>query len=299
MITRISNHVRGLLNSRRAPPYWSYRTSMVGIEMDADKSTRFLNEIVIPYLPEFRHLFSDFGYGSRDFHLEKVKGFYLINSSFMAVDAHVYYAIIRSFKPSRIVEIGGGNSSLLALEALERNSCGSLTVVDPNPSPMLLDRPISVIASPIEQTDLSLFTSLKVNDIVFIDSSHMMTTGGDIAWEYCEILPRLAPGVLVHVHDVHLPAPYPKVYYNHKLYYNEQYMLQALLCLNEHFEILWPGAYMYELDAPNLRRVFFPEIMEMQKEYPLAVPTSFWMRVREMSDCPGKPCEGCASEGVC
>lgn len=214
--------------------------------------------------------------------------FHLINGTFMAVDAQVYYAFIRHGKPRRIVEIGGGNSSVLAGMACERNraedgTAPRLTVVEPYPGEALrrgFAGLSELVEAKVQDAEMSLFASLSAGDILFIDSSHVLRAGGDVQHEYLEILPRLAPGVLVHVHDISLPKPYPRVYFEQGLYWNEQYLLQAFLAFNSRFDVVWPGNYMI-LKYPDRVCSVFPEYHAMRRHYPQSEPSSFWMRVRQ------------------
>jgi hypothetical protein len=136
-----------------------------------------------------------------------------------------------------------------------------------------------LIQGKVQKVEFQLFTSLAAGDMLFIDSSHVLRSGGDVQQEYCEILPRLAPGVLVHLHDISLPKPYPRVYFETQLYFNEQYLLQAFLCFNSRFEVIWPGNYMM-LKYPESVLKIFPEYQEMRKFYPSSEPSSFWIRAR-------------------
>jgi len=185
------------------------------------------------------------------------------------------------------VEIGGGFSSLIAAAAAEclrqeGRTSPELTVIEPFPGE-LLRRGLSgfgtLIASRVQAVPLSFFTSLQAGDVLFIDSSHVLRAGGDVQYEYLEVFPRLAPGVVVHVHDVSLPRPYPEVYARNGLFWTEQYLLQAFLAFNARFEVLWPGNWMMLHHADEMRRTF-PEIEAMRRQYPQSEPTSFWMRVR-------------------
>jgi hypothetical protein len=99
-------------------------------------------------------------------------------------------------------------------------------------------------------------------------------------WEYCEILPRLAPGVLVHIHDISLPKPYPDVYLKQHRYWNEQYLLQAFLTFNPKFEVIWAGNYMMIQQPERLREQFLPEYDHMRAKFPQSEPSAFWMRVK-------------------
>jgi hypothetical protein len=99
-----------------------------------------------------------------------------------------------------------------------------------------------LIPSRIQDIALSKFTELKKNDFLFIDSTHTLKIGSDVQYEYLEILPRLNEGVIVHIHDIFLPAEYSKAWVlkDHR-FWTEQYLLQAFLSFNSMFEILWWG----------------------------------------------------------
>ena len=205
----------------------------------------------------------------------------------MAVDAHVYYGFIRHFRPRRVVEVGAGRSTLVASAASRRNNETSssrcdLVCIEPYPTAIIsngLGDVASVIVSRVEEVDLALFESLAANDVLFIDSSHALREGGDVQFLYCEVLPRLKPGVLVHVHDVSLPKSYPVVYFDYGYFWNEQYILQAFLTNNRHAEVLWPGNYLM-CRQPQRMNAAFPEIAVMRKHFPLSEPSAFWFRTK-------------------
>jgi hypothetical protein len=114
---------------------------------------------------------------------------------------------------------------------------------------------------------------LRANDILFIDSSHVLKIGSDVHYLFLHILPRLNPGVIVHIHDIFLPAEYPKDWVmDHLRFYNEQYLLQAFLTYNSAFEILWAGAYMHLKHPDQLRDA----IKSYASNY--HCPGSVWMR---------------------
>jgi len=254
-------------------------SELVGVDMNGTAAADFTRNVLPKYNQEFRDRFPLQATGNpREFHL--------INGGFMAGDAHAYYAFIRHGKPRQIIEIGGGNSTLLAAAASQKNcSEGNpcrLTVIEPYPSDVLregLPGVDEIIPLKLQQVALERFTRLGPGDILFIDSSHVLRPGGDVQREYCEILPRLASRVLVHIHDISLPKPYFPFYFQNHLYWNEQYLLQAFLTYNSRFEVLWPGTYLLHR-YPEMMYDVFPEIAEMRRTYPLAEPSSFWMRVR-------------------
>lgn len=260
--------------------YWDKRSELVGMEMNDERVLKLMEEVFPRYLDEFRREFPLHDDGKAQFHL--------INGSFMAIDAHVYYCFIRHFKPRRIIEVGAGNSTILAAAAGRRNgeeggAEQDLTAIEPFPPPYLkgkVEGLSRIIEDKIQRVGLDLFASLEAGDILFIDSTHVLREGGDVLYEYCEILPRLRPGVLVHIHDISLPKPYPRVYTESNHYYwNEQYLLQAFLSFNSNFEVMWPGNYMM-LKYPQRVCAVFPEFQDMRKVYPYSEPSSFWMRVK-------------------
>jgi len=261
-------------------PFLLAGSELPGVDLNEPVALDLLRTVFPRSLDEFRGRFPVEQAAGRD-------GFWLLNGAFMAVDAHAYYALLRHLAPRRVVEIGGGFSSLIAAAAAERlrqegRTSPELTVIEPFPSERLrrgLAGSGTLIASRVQAVPLSFFGSLQAGDVLFIDSTHVLRAGGDVQYEFLEILPRLAPGVLVHVHDVSLPRPYPEVYARDGLFWTEQYLLQAFLAFNSRFEVLWPGNWMMLNHADEMRRTF-PEIEAMRLQYPQSEPTSFWMRVR-------------------
>jgi hypothetical protein len=252
---------------------------MTGVDLNASGALDLLHEVLARHTESFRNRYPLTDETGRS-------EFHLLNGSFMAVDAHVYYAMINHFRPKRIVEIGCGCSTALAASAALKikeftRHEPEVVAIEPYPNEALgrgfpgLNR---LIQAKVQDVPLDLFTSLQEGDILFIDSTHSLKAGGDVQYEYLEILPRLQKGVLVHVHDISLPKNYPRVYFENGLYWNEQYLLQAFLAFNRHFRVLWAGNYML-LTHPKEVLGVFPEIEEMRKIYPASEPSSFWMQV--------------------
>ena len=262
--------------------FFQTNSELVGVDINEKAVLNYLDTGIVPMLQEFRRLFPL--YEKNRSYQEQ---FYLINGAYMAIDAHVYYATLRHLKPKRIIEIGGGNSSLLAVQACKENQAQDakstrLTIIDPYPEDKLkeaLTGVAEVIEKKVQDVDLAFFSELEAKDVLFIDSSHVLRSGGDVQYEYLEILPRLRSGVFVHIHDISLPKPYPKVYADNKLFWNEQYLLQAFLAFNSKFEIVWPGNYMM-IKFPDKIQEIFPEFQEMRKHFPQSEPSGFWMKVR-------------------
>jgi hypothetical protein len=257
-------------------------SDLPGLEMNDAVGLDLMEKVFPPYLAEFRERIP-LNPGADD----DPKRFFLLNGTFMAVDAQVYYALIRHFRPGRIVEVGGGRSSLLAGIACLRNREETgreslLEVIEPYPGEMFrggFPGLSELLPVKVQEVPLERFTSLREGDILFTDSSHVLRAGNDVQRLYLDIFPRLAPGVLVHVHDVSLPRPYPSVYFDNGWYWNEQYLLQAFLAFNSRFEVLWPGNHLM-IRYPDKVLAAFPEFLKMRELYPQSEPTSFWMRVR-------------------
>lgn len=190
--------------------------------------------------------------------------YYLANSSIGPVDAEILYSLVRELRPKRFIEVGSGFSTLLTAEAMARNqeegSEGALTAIEPFPQAFLREQslfPLELLAQPLQEVSLDRFASLQENDILFIDSSHVCKVGSDVQYEFLEILPSLAPGVVIHFHDIFLPIEYPRewVKTSHQ-FWNEQYMLQAFLCCNYNFEVLWAGSWMNLHHPKKLKAAF-------------------------------------------
>jgi len=206
--------------------------------------------------------------------------FFLNNGMFESVDAEILYCVIRHFRPRTIIEVGSGYSSLLAAHAAQRNrddgSPCELIAIEPFPPHWLkagLNGLTRLIEAPIEDVPISEFLRLGPNDVFFIDSSHVIRTGGDVVREYLEILPRLHSGVLVHCHDIYLPRDYPRdlVVRDHN-FWTEQYILHAFLLFNRAFEVVWAGSYM-QLAYPERLASAFPSYSRGT-----FWPKSLWMR---------------------
>lgn len=197
-------------------------------------------------------------------------GFYLRNGYLEAVDAEVLYCFVRHFRPGRVIEVGSGFSTLVTRMAIEANGGGArLMSIDPQPRTAIRAAIDEHVARPVETIEPAFFDQLGENDVLFIDSSHTVVGGGDVIYLFLEVLPRLRPGVLVHVHDIFLPYDYPRRWV--AAGNTEQYLLLAFLSFNREFEVMWPGAHVR---GQHLR--------ELMAAIPSCTaetwPGSFWMR---------------------
>jgi len=170
------------------------------------------------------------------------------NHNFGAGDATVLYCMLRHFKPKHLIEIGSGYSSACALDTIDLNLHAAVqcTFIDPFPE-LLLSLlkssdlcQVRIIDKPVQETDIEVFDVLDMNDILFIDSTHVAKTGSDVNFELFEILPRLKKGVIVHIHDIHYPFEYPREWViEHNYSWNEVYLVRAFLMYNSSFEVLF------------------------------------------------------------
>jgi predicted O-methyltransferase YrrM len=176
--------------------------------------------------------------------------FYMKNGSFESGDAEYLYQIIRLIRPRRLFEIGSGHSTLAALRAIRKNRDEDATYdckhicIEPYEMPWLERTGVQVIRKRVEDVGTALFSQLRNNDILFIDSSHVIRPQGDVLFEYLELLPTLADGVIVHIHDIFSPRNYPPLWIVEDVkFWNEQYVLEAFLSNNHDWRII--GALNY------------------------------------------------------
>jgi len=136
--------------------------------------------------------------------------FNIKNNFFENGDAEIYYQLIRHLKPKNIIEIGSGHSTLIALEAIKKNKSvdkieTKITCVEPYENKWLDHLNIKILRKKIEDLDESYYLALEKNDILFIDSSHIIRPQGDVLKIFFEIVPKLKKGTIVHVHDIFTP----------------------------------------------------------------------------------------------
>jgi hypothetical protein len=209
---------------------------------------------------------------------------YYNNVGFQYGDAEILYNMIRYFKPTKIVEIGCGESTKFAQLAIQQNKQETTNktehiCIEPFEKLSFEELPLSMIRERVEHLDLSIFRRLSENDILFIDSSHVIRTGGDVLFEYLNIIPSLQKGVIVHCHDIFLPREYPLKWIDGwKRFWNEQYMLQALLSNSARYKPLLSLNFLTHHYQRNLEECcpMFKQEKEKAKE-----PSSFWFQIVE------------------
>jgi len=213
-----------------------------GIDWNIDGQLALLQEL--NYADEVRKVFHE----QRD----RTPAFRFGNGAFEAGDAEFWYSIVRRIKPKNIIEIGSGNSTIVAKLALEKNasevpgySCNH-TCIEPYEAPWLESMGVSLIRRKVEDVDQSVFSTLGAGDILFIDSTHMIKPQGDVLVEFLEILPKLKSGVIVHVHDIFSPRGYIDEWVKEKIFFwNEQFLLEAFLTHNKDWKVLAALNYLH------------------------------------------------------
>lgn len=205
-----------------------------GIDWDVETQLLFLEELV--------HAEETLDWPQTS---EQPQVFALQNPTFVAGDAEFWYQVVRAKKPAQVIEIGSGNSTLVARMAIAANqaddsayTCAHVCI-EPFEMPWLESTGVEVMRSKVEDLEAEWFDRLEAGDVLFIDSTHVIRPEGDVLFEYLEILPRLKPGVIVHIHDIFSPRNYLTEWLTEDLkLWNEQYLLEAFLAFNSSFRIL-------------------------------------------------------------
>jgi len=239
---------------------WKQPSNLVGINMNDAMQLDLLRNHFTKFRDEYNNLPVEPPPGQR--------------RPFHGVDALVAYCMVRHFQPRLIIEVGSGFSSLALGQAAAKNNNSALICIDPFPRDFLRDGLPglqSLIAKKVQDLDLEFFSQLQSGDILFIDSSHTVKIGGDVNYLFLEVLPRLKPGVIVHVHDIFLPFEYRRDWVLDEFrFWNEQYLLQAFLTFNSEFEVLLANSYLNHYHQEDLKAAF--------RNLSSWASGSFWMR---------------------
>ena len=165
------------------------------------------------------------------------------NLNYGVGDASMLQSMLRRLRPRRYLEVGSGWSTALALDTSVNFLDGSMSVTAIEPYPALLmsclrdGDPVEVLAQRVQEVPLSRFRELEANDVLFIDSSHVLKTASDVHFLFTRVLPVLSPGVYVHIHDMFWPFEYLRHWIEEGRAWNECYLVHAFLLFNDAFEI--------------------------------------------------------------
>jgi hypothetical protein len=208
--------------------------------------------------------------------------FFLQNENYETVDAELLYAFVRARRPKRVVELGSGYSTLLIGEAARRNLADGAAIehlaFDPYPRAQIFGEqpPPPTVFEPLPATEVppERLAELESGDILFVDTTHTVKLGSDVNHIILDVLPALAPGVLVHFHDIFLPREYPQVWFEQMDYFwAEQYLLQAFLAFNDAFEVVVPSSAVAD-EYPDRLGAIVPSFSPGRR------PGAFWITRR-------------------
>ena len=224
----------------------------------------FDDEYMVKFLDELSKYSTEFSpEASGD--IDSPKSFFWENPLFSFSDAMAYYSMIRFAKPKRILEIGSGWSTLIANQAMKKNGFGEIISIEPYPPDFLEKIPKlkTCYKTKVQEQSIELFNdTLQDGDILFIDSTHTVKTGSDCLYLYLTILPKIEANIMIHVHDIFLPAAMPPSWALEKhIYWTEQYLLFAYLLNNKDNMVCFGSNYHDLLNKEKLDQF-------MQEKYP-------------------------------
>lgn len=221
-----------------------YRQAATEQNIDLNESTQilFLDDIkkTAKILPFAEHKADNLRY-----HYE--------NGAFLYGDGITYAAMLQKYRPKRIVEIGAGFSSALALDVIDRmpDYRPDIRFIDPYPQlahELVGSNPnanVSIEETFIQDVDPASFDNLEADDFYFMDTTHIIKTGSDVLYHFEKVLPRLKSGVILHLHDIFYPFEYPSSFvFDVKLSWNELYYFRAFMVNNSEYEVLFFNSFM-------------------------------------------------------
>jgi hypothetical protein len=247
------------------------KRALPGIPIDVPRALSLLDQL-FQYAPELE----SFRRG-----LEGARAW---EQTYPAFDTATLYTMLRQFKPRRYLEVGCGWSSRASSAALKRNrtegaACEAL-YVEPYPPAHLkeITLPGEFLQKKVQDVPLETFKRLSNGDVLFIDTSHVIKTQNDVEYELLHILPILAPGVIVHIHDIFTPYDYPEEWLvgsgPNRGGPNEQYALECLLSGGPQWDIILPVHLLWREHSDRLGRLL-PGVAGR--------PAAFWLRKRPLS----------------
>ncbi len=254
---------------------WNRPSALLGVEYDLAGMKSSLTDLLACYLNEFL--------ACPPYAEVQKMGF---GPGYTAVDALTLYMMIRHLKPRRYIEVGSGVSTYYCNLAAQRNASEGhplqITCIEPYPFEKLSSIPgIRVLPQKVEDVDPALFQELQENDVLFIDSSHILRVDGDVPFLYLEVLPAIRAGVVTHIHDIPFPFnfPYPPELWIFgqvwPMFWNEPMVLQAFLAFNKNFKICLSTPLIRYFDELFLKQSI--PIYESVAQNPNAF-SSIWLR---------------------
>jgi hypothetical protein len=279
-------HRHGAYPRTLFPPSHFYSPIVDLSELERDRArvfdrTRDVPEIdfneagQLQLVEEFREFYQDLPFEQSQ---GDVNLYYYDNRYYSYGDAIILACMLRHAKPKRLIEFGSGFSSCVILDINRLFLGGEVecTFIDPYPErleSLILNYnyPVKIIKSRAQDIDLMEISLLKENDIIFVDSTHVTKAGSDVNFHLFEVLPRLAPGVLIHFHDVFYPFEYPESWFfeEHRSW-NENYILRAFLMGNVSYQIVFFNDF--------IRLRYFQKVANAMPLFQRNAGGSLWIR---------------------
>ncbi len=190
---------------------------------------------------------------------------------FPRLDAAALYVFVRQARPLRIVEVGSGHSTRFMARAIRDGGLAAeITSIDPEPRADIAGTGATLVRNTVQGAGTEPFEALVEGDILFINSSHILMPGTDVDFLFNRVLPALARGVLVHIHDIFLPDDYPPEWEWRG--YNEQLGVAALI-QGGAFRLLWSSHYA----ATRMSVAIATSVARAIELKPGAIESSLWM----------------------
>ncbi len=246
--------VPNILELARTKGIWAKKSQLPGIPVNLDEQVANLRSICLPYQHE---------YAGNRVYLEGVAKHF--GPGYGYIEAQALHAVIRHYKPRRIVEVGSGVSTYCMLAAVKMNEkeadySTSITCIEPYPSKKLKElaamKQVDLVSQQVQTVPLEIFTSLEHNDFLFIDSSHTVKPGGDVNFLILEVMPRLQSEVIVHFHDIFFPYDYQRSVLRTFFHWAETSLLRAFLIFNDRAKIIFCLSHLHYERQDALKEVF-------------------------------------------
>ncbi len=243
------------LRQREAQLFGNMPRTLAGIDMR--------EEAQMALLQQFAQLYPDMPFGE---HPKPGLRYHFQNPAYGHSDAIMLHCMLRTLAPRRLVEVGSGYSSCVTLDTNQYFLDRPLHATFIEPYPQLLQSLMrsedaahtTVIAQPLQQVGMEVFEQLQADDVLFIDSTHVGKVGSDVNRLLFEIFPALAPGVVIHLHDIFYPFEYPKEWIYEGRAWNEAYLIRAFLQYNTRFQVELMNTFM-----SHFHRDFFARHMPL------------------------------------
>ncbi len=266
----IDNYYEPLFNDRMITNNLSLARKLPGIKFNLSKQLELLKQLT--YQNEFD------AFVNEEKNKDSSISFKIKNGSFESGDAEFLYNFLRHTKPSKVIEIGCGSSTKIIHKALNKNKktddrSSTHICIEPFEHTWLETFPeIKLIRKKVENIEIEFFKNLEVGDLLFIDSSHIIRPQGDVLYEYLTIIPSLPKGINIHIHDIFSPHDYKEEWIKKRvLFWNEQYLLEALLSKTNSFEVLASLNLLMKNNYNELKKVC-PSLTEDNE------PGSFYLK---------------------